>query len=192
MIHFSKPFLFADDAKLLKIIKQLSDHSLLQQDFDQLHTWTIHNDLLFSINKCIQLSFNIKTSIFYSIDSTILPQLHSHHDLGLIVSDDLSWKYHYNYSHHLQSLQIQQTFSCPLQQYYTRNSTSIDYQNYGKNYHAIINLDHSISTIKTIIYTYLHDHFKNNFTSDKPCTYHFCCRCSNCYNVGTPSNISVM
>ena len=48
LIHFSKPFLFADDAKLLKIIKQLSDHSLLQQDLDQLHTWAIHNDLLFS------------------------------------------------------------------------------------------------------------------------------------------------
>ena len=55
-----------------------------------------------------------------------------------------------------------------------------------------INLNHSISTIKTTIYTYLQDHFKNNFVSDKPCTYHFCCRCSNCYNLGTPSNYSVM
>ena len=55
-----------------------------------------------------------------------------------------------------------------------------------------INLNHSISTIKTTIYTYLQDHFKNNFASDKPCTYHFCCRCSNCYNLGTPSNFSVM
>ena len=40
LIHFSKPFLFADDAKLLKIPKKLSDHSLLQQDLDQLYTWT--------------------------------------------------------------------------------------------------------------------------------------------------------
>jgi len=94
LIHFSKPFLFADDAKLLKIIK-LSDHSLLQQDLDQFHTWTIHNDLLCSINKCIQLSFNLKTPTLYSIDSTVLPQLRSHHDLGLMLCDDLSWKNHY-------------------------------------------------------------------------------------------------
>jgi len=92
---FSKPFLFADDTKLLKIIKQLSDHSLLQHDLDHLHTWTIHNDLLFSIKKSIQLSFTIKTPTLYSIDSTVLPQLHSHCDLGLILSDDLSWKKHY-------------------------------------------------------------------------------------------------
>jgi len=67
-------------------------------------------------------------------------------------------------------------------------STLIDYLNYG----SFINLNHSISTIKTTIYTYLQDHFKNNFASDKPCTYHFCCRCSNCYNLGAPSNFSVM
>ena len=31
----------------------------------------------------------------YSIDLTVLPQLHSHRDLGLMLSDDLSWKNHY-------------------------------------------------------------------------------------------------
>jgi len=68
---------------LLKIIKQLSDHSPLQQD---LHTWTINSDLLFSIKKCIQLSFNMKMPTLYSIDSTVLPQLNTHRDLGWFLS----------------------------------------------------------------------------------------------------------
>ena len=85
----------------------------------------------------------------------------------------------------------QQTCLCPLQQYYTRNFYFNRLPKLWKKL-PFINLDHSISTIKTTIYTYLHDHFKNNFASDKPCTYHFCCRCSNCYNQGTPSNFSVM
>ena len=37
----------------------------------------------------------MKSPTLYSIDSTVLPQLHSHRDLGLMLSDDLSWKNHY-------------------------------------------------------------------------------------------------
>ena len=48
--QFCNLFLFADDAKLTKTIVHLSDHSHLQQDLDQLHTWSLDSDLLFSIN----------------------------------------------------------------------------------------------------------------------------------------------
>ena len=66
--QFSNIFLFADDAKLYKIIFQLSDFLHLQQDLNQLHTWTIDGDLLLSINKCIHLSFNNKTPTSYSVN----------------------------------------------------------------------------------------------------------------------------
>ena len=72
-------FLFADDAKLCKTIVHPSNYLHLQQDLDQLHTWSFDSDLLFSINKCIHLSFNIKISTSYSVGCDTLPQLHSHH-----------------------------------------------------------------------------------------------------------------
>ena len=47
-----------------------------------------------------------------------------------------------------------------------------------------IDLTKSLSSIKTTIYNYLWNHFKQNFLSTNPCTFHYCCRCTNCYNQG--------
>ena len=95
--QFCNLFLFADAAKLTKTIVHLSDHSHLQQDLDQLHTWSLDSDLLFSINKCILLSFNNKIPTSYSVGSDTLPQLHFHRDLGILLSNDLTWSNHYNH-----------------------------------------------------------------------------------------------
>ena len=95
--QFCNLFLFADDAKLFKTIVHPSDYLHLQQDLDQLHTWSLDSDLLFSINKCIHLSFNNKISTSYSVGSVTLPQLHSHCDLGILLSNDLTWSNHYNH-----------------------------------------------------------------------------------------------
>ena len=35
-------------------------------------------------------------------------------------------------------------------------------------------------------------HFMEYFSSCNPCTFHFCCRCSNCYNTGSFSNFSTL
>ena len=48
-------------------------------------------------NVAIHLSFNNKIPTSYSVTTTTLPQLHSHHDLGLLLSDDLSWRNHYDH-----------------------------------------------------------------------------------------------
>ena len=100
IIQSSKPFLFANDAKLLKIIKQLSNYQLLQQDLDQIHIWTISLMVIYysALTSAFRISFNNKTPTTYSIDSTILPQLHTHRDLGLILSDDLYWRNHYEHT----------------------------------------------------------------------------------------------
>ena len=62
-------------------------------------TWSHNSDLLFSINKCIHLSFNNKIPTSYSVATTTLPhvQLHSYRDLGLLLSDDFSWRNHYDH-----------------------------------------------------------------------------------------------
>ena len=96
-IEFSNIFLFTDDAKLSKSIGHPSDQLCLQEDLDQLFTWSINNDLSFSIPKCIHLSFNSKSATTYFIDGSSLPQPHSQHNLGLQLSSDFSWSKHYEY-----------------------------------------------------------------------------------------------
>ena len=61
-------------------------------DLDLLYDWSVSNELNFNISKCVHLSFN-NTS--YQINSTSLPQLSQHCDLGLLLSYDLSWSNHY-------------------------------------------------------------------------------------------------
>ena len=55
-----------------------------------------------------------------------------------------------------------------------------------------IDLTKSLSSIKTTIYNYLWNHFKQNFLSTNPCTFHFCCRCTNCHNQGLINNFCVI
>ena len=86
-ITSSNILLFADDAKLFKHIIHLSHIQEFQNDLDLIYDWSISNELNFNISKCVHLSFN-NTS--YQINSTSLPQLSQHCDLGLLLSYDLS------------------------------------------------------------------------------------------------------
>ena len=307
--QFSDLFLFADDAKLCKTIVHSCDHLHLQDDLDQLCTWSHNSDLLFSINKCIHLSFNNKTPTSYSVATTTLPQLHSHRDLGLLLSDDPSWRNHYDHitskaykylgllrrvfsscysirakkNLYVTLVRSQLTYCSQLWNPYLIKDTVIlekiqrqatkfilsdyvsDYKtrllkldllplmyildfydilffvkalkqpsdhfnihhhvsfstsntrsastnklnpthtnsNYFRNFYfnrlpriwnklPSIDLSLSLPTIKTIIYNYLHQHFIEHFSSCNPCTFHFCCRCSNCYNTGSLSNFSTL
>ena len=48
----------------------------------------------------ISTSLNVSALVFstsYQIDSTTLPQLLQHHDLGLLLSHNLSWSNHYQW-----------------------------------------------------------------------------------------------
>ena len=47
-----------------------------------------------------------------------------------------------------------------------------------------IDINQSLPVIKATIYNHLWQHFITNFSSDIPCTYHFCCRCSKWYDSG--------
>ena len=53
-----------------------------------------------------------------------------------------------------------------------------------------IDINQSLPVIKDAIHKYLWQHFVTNFSSNVPCTYHFCCRCTKCYDSGLTVNFN--
>ena len=94
-IHESQLLKFANDAKCFIHVRTLSDHTALQDDSTALLTWSRDVDLDFSLKKFIHLSFKRKLDATYSMPNSIIPHVDSHKDLGLILSEDLSWDKHY-------------------------------------------------------------------------------------------------
>jgi len=56
---------------------------------------TQSSDLNFNINKFVHLSFKCKLDITYAMYDTCILRTNSHKDLGLILSEDVSWDEHY-------------------------------------------------------------------------------------------------
>ena len=54
-----------------------------------------------------------------------------------------------------------------------------------------IDLNQSFSSIKTYIYNYLWKHFEANFNQFNPCTFHYSCTCSNCYQRNQTTNFVI-
>ena len=92
------PIKFADDAKSFYTITTISNSSSLQEDITSLFGWSMNSDLNFNFKKFVQLSFKRNFNTAYFMDNTPIPQEESHKDLGLILSEDLSWNRYYNCS----------------------------------------------------------------------------------------------
>ena len=87
---------FADDTKCFIHIKSLSDQNALQECITALFVWSQDNDLNFNIKKFIHLSFKQKFLTTYLMSNSIIPHVNSHRDLGITLSEDLSWEKHHN------------------------------------------------------------------------------------------------
>jgi hypothetical protein len=88
--------LYADDAKIYRRISSLEDCHILQKDLISLEKWSTIWKLNFNVNKCKLLSFTrvLKFVFPYTINNTPLERVTEFNDLGVSVSDDLSWKNH--------------------------------------------------------------------------------------------------
>ena len=93
-VFHSQIYLFADDTKCFKHIKQHSDMDLLQSDINCLLNWNITSCFSFHPSKSLHLSFNQKFSTSYTINATVINSLTTHKDLGISISSDLEWSLH--------------------------------------------------------------------------------------------------
>jgi len=93
--NHSKLLKFADDTKCFLHICTTSDFDVLQEDITALLTWSRESNLDFNLSKLVHLSFKCNLETAYTTSDTIIPHNNSLKDLGLILSDNLSWEKHY-------------------------------------------------------------------------------------------------
>ena len=74
------------------MITELMDSIILQDDLNSLPGWSLFSNLFFNTNKFVHLSFNAKFTTSYHIDDSMIMSNISHHNLGITLSSDLSWK----------------------------------------------------------------------------------------------------
>jgi hypothetical protein len=91
--------LFADDTKLLAIIKSGIDNKSLQNDLNVLKDWTEDWQIKFNSLKCKVMHFGKSNPKHkYTIDEVILEELKVEKDLGIFISNDIDWSHHINYA----------------------------------------------------------------------------------------------
>ena len=64
--------LFADDCLLYRVIRNLQDHLILQQDLKNLEEWASKNGMKFNATKCYVLPVKQKTTFMYQLDNMFL------------------------------------------------------------------------------------------------------------------------
>ena len=86
--------MFADNTKLIKEIHTTQDCKLLQNDLDQLQTWSEISGLKFNASKCNSQMITRKlkpTTHVYKLNNNKLIQTDCERDLGVFVDRNLTW-----------------------------------------------------------------------------------------------------
>ncbi len=89
--------LFADDAKLMKEIKDQRDSEDLQEDIDKIHKWNKTWEMEFNIKKCHVLEMGeskMRPTWIYKLGNDVITKQREENDLGVVVQDDLSPEKH--------------------------------------------------------------------------------------------------
>lgn len=91
--------LFADDLKLFKPIKSLSDQLTLQHNLDLLTNWCSTNHLNLNTSKCYYINYSRNKNItpshfYYNISGQTLTQVDVIKDLGIYFDSSLTFKTH--------------------------------------------------------------------------------------------------
>ena len=90
-VQLSSSYLFADDSKLHSVLTT----SDMQHDINGFLYWSGENLMRFNIDKCNVISFKNRELIGpFFLDGNELPVVNTIKDLGIMVSDYLSWDKH--------------------------------------------------------------------------------------------------
>ena len=91
--------LFADDSKCSKAITSPEDCTSLQEDLNNVHSWSQDWKLRFNFSKCEVLSVTRNknpVTYNYSLGTDNLAQVLSQKDLGVTITNNLKWDTHIN------------------------------------------------------------------------------------------------
>lgn len=93
------PFHFADDSKLLHSVSNVSDCLMLQQDLESFEKWCAEWKLLLNCKKSSVVHFTsnrVESTHYppYRVANSDLVTSENFCDLGILVSEDLSWSGH--------------------------------------------------------------------------------------------------
>ena len=88
--------MFADDSKLICSIKNVEDRNKMISDLTALLKWTESNSMMFNQEKfqLLQIGSNNGLKLPYSLDELNIQNSTNVRDLGVYVSNNLSFKYH--------------------------------------------------------------------------------------------------
>ena len=89
-LNFSEPFISADDLKVLSIKKSYWE---IQHDLDRVKEWVEKNIMELAMDKCTKITFRGNDRSFNILDQK-LDHSKTVKDLGIHVSDNLTWKTH--------------------------------------------------------------------------------------------------
>ena len=91
--------MFADDAKVMKHIKNISSCRELQSDLNKLYDWSQHWKMEFNAKKCHVLEMGRskhRPTWEYKMGNEIVRKAKEEKDLGIMITDDLSPEKHIN------------------------------------------------------------------------------------------------
>ncbi|CAB4041741.1 Hypothetical predicted protein, partial [Paramuricea clavata] len=89
--------LYADDTKLYRNVSTIGDCKKLQDALTELSSWSYQNNMNFNASKCKVLSITRKVNPLhfqYHMDSIKLLRVNEEKDLGVIITENLSWESH--------------------------------------------------------------------------------------------------
>ena len=98
-INVSSVFLFADDAKLLSILRSNLDSAHLQDNVDSIGTWSEEWKVRLNASKCAHTHFSMQgsvPSVKYRVNDSAIQCSSLHKDLGIIITQQMSWSTHIN------------------------------------------------------------------------------------------------
>lgn len=89
-VKYSNILIFADNVKIFRVIKPMSDFSLFQRNLEALNKWSVANKLFFSLKKCGVLTIYSSDPYFheiYKIQSNPLLRVSEERDLPVIYNN---------------------------------------------------------------------------------------------------------